>query len=88
MTSFPTILTLWDTWIYVCTPNSSNIATNVKASVYKFFSLCMFQMSIHMINMLDFGKTLITLGLNTNTILLKIWLSLIIFSITSAVIGV
>jgi len=61
---FPTILALWDIWIYVCTPNSSDVATNVKASVYKSFSLCISQISIHMIDMSDFGKTLITLDLN------------------------
>lgn len=34
----PTILILWHTWIYVCSTNSGNIASNIKAPVNESFS--------------------------------------------------
>ena len=46
--------------------------------------LWIFQMSSHIIAMSDFGNTLIIWGLEVTVILLKIWLSLIIVSTTSA----
>ena len=45
-------------------------------------------MSIHMMAMSDFGKTLIILGLEAKTILLKMWVFLRIFSVSSDVIQV
>ena len=41
-----------------------------------FFPLWKFQMSIHIIDMSDFGETLITLGFKTNLMLLKMWFCL------------
>ena len=41
-----------------------------------FFLLWKSQMSIHMINMSDFGKTLITLGFEANLMSLKMWFCL------------
>ena len=37
MTPLPAVLALWDTRIHVHPFNSSNKATNVEASIYKFF---------------------------------------------------
>ena len=50
--------------------------------------LWVFQMSIYMIDMSNFSNNLMTLGLEAKTMLLKIWLSLIIFSTTSAIMEV
>jgi len=48
-----------------------------------FTLLCASQISIYIINMPDFGEILMTLGLEAKTMLLKIWLALIIPSISS-----
>ena len=40
MISLPTILTLWNTRVYISTMNTSDISTNVETSVDKFLGLC------------------------------------------------
>ena len=51
-------------------------------------TLCIYYMSIQIIAMSDFGETLITQDFNARIILLKMWLSLIIFLTTFKLIWV
>jgi len=83
----PIILALQNFQVHVCTVNSSDVTTYIEVFVYKALGFCS-TLSVPNVepHMSDFGETLMTLGLEASITLLKMWLSLMIFSTISAII--